>query len=81
MSCCDRRYSATQYAMLTGLMGLAGAIAPAWSGYLVEEHGYDRFFLITIAAGIPGILLIPFIRSRSGSAKLVVAKPEGMIVD
>lgn len=62
MSCCDRRYSATQYAILTGLMGLAGAVAPAWSGYLVVEHGYASFFLITIAAGVPGVMMIPFIR-------------------
>jgi PAT family beta-lactamase induction signal transducer AmpG len=65
MSCCDRRYSATQYAILTGLMGLAGAVAPAWSGYLVTEYGYASFFLLTIAAGVPGVLMIPFIRRTS----------------
>lgn len=63
MSCCDRRYSATQYAILTGLMGLAGAVAPAWSGYLVADVGYADFFLLTIAAGVPGMLMIPLIRN------------------
>ena len=58
MSLCNPRTSATQYALFTGIMFLAAAIAAAPGGYLVREIGYPGFFLITIAAGIPGVALI-----------------------
>ncbi len=65
MSCCDHRYSATQYALLTSLMAAAAAIAGAISGYLVgDEAHYARFFWISILAGVPGVLLIPFLPQR-----------------
>lgn len=65
MSCCDHRYSATQYALLTSLMAAAAALAGAISGYIVgAEAHYVRFFWLSIAAGIPGMLLIPFIPPR-----------------
>ena len=58
MSLCNPRTSATQYALFSGIMFLAAAIAAAPGGYLVREIGYPGFFLITIAAGIPGVALI-----------------------
>jgi len=61
MSQCDPRYSATQYALLTSLMAVTGILAGAWTGLLVSHVGYMGFFVITIAAGLPGILLIPFL--------------------
>jgi PAT family beta-lactamase induction signal transducer AmpG len=68
MSCCDHRYSATQYALLTSLMAVAAAIAGALSGYMVgEEAHYARFFWISILAGVPGMLLIPFLPTRRGA--------------
>lgn len=65
MGCCDQRYSATQYALLTSLMAAAAALAGAISGYLVgEEAHYAQFFWISILAGVPGVLLIPFLPKR-----------------
>ena len=62
MSCCDHRYSGTQYALLTSLMAAAGAIAGAVSGYLVgEEARYAWFFGMSILAGVPGVLMIPLL--------------------
>lgn len=62
MSCCRKRYSATQFALLTSLMALTAAVAGAVTGYLVEAWGYASFFAFTIVAGLPGMLLIPFLR-------------------
>lgn len=58
MGCCDPRYSATQYALLTGLMASMGLVAGAGTGFLVDRLGYVRFFGFSIAAGLPGLLLI-----------------------
>lgn len=63
MSVCDRTQVATQYALLTALMALGGAIAGGASGYLAAHFDYPAFFLITILVGIPGIALIAGVRS------------------
>lgn len=63
MSCCDRRYSATQYALLSACMAASMAIGGAITGYLVEHLGYSTFFLVTILSGIPGLAMLPWIRS------------------
>ncbi len=57
MGLCDPRHGATQYALLTSLMALAGGIASAASGYLASS--WTPFFLGTVVAGIPGLLLVP----------------------
>jgi PAT family beta-lactamase induction signal transducer AmpG len=68
MSCCDHRYSATQYALLTSLMAVAASLAGAASGFLVgDESHYVRFFIISILAGLPGVFLIPWLPLRSGA--------------
>jgi MFS transporter, PAT family, beta-lactamase induction signal transducer AmpG len=58
MSCCDHRYSASQYALLSGLMALMALAASAVSGYLVERLGYVGFFAFSVVAGVPGLALI-----------------------
>jgi MFS transporter, PAT family, beta-lactamase induction signal transducer AmpG len=61
MSCCDRRYAATQYALLTSLMTVASNLGGAPTGYLAKHLGYPAFFAITIAIGIPGLLMLPWL--------------------
>jgi PAT family beta-lactamase induction signal transducer AmpG len=62
MSQCNRQFSATQFALLSSVMGLSNSLAGVPTGWLVERTGYGNFFLITILAGVPGMLLIPFLR-------------------
>lgn len=62
MSVCDRSQVATQYAILTALMALSGVIGGAMSGVLARHLDYPAFFGFTMIVGIPGILLIPFLR-------------------
>lgn len=59
MSLCDHRYSAAQYALLSGLMFLGGAIASAASGFIAERSGMASYYWITVAAGLPGIAMVP----------------------
>ena len=62
MSVCQPRHVATQYALLTSLMAASGALAGSLSGVLAKQVDYPVFFLITIAAGIPGLILIAWMR-------------------
>jgi PAT family beta-lactamase induction signal transducer AmpG len=59
MSLCDHRFSAAQYALLSGLMFLGGAIASAASGFIADRSGMASYYWITVAAGLPGIAMVP----------------------
>jgi len=75
MSLCDYRYSAAQYAILTGLMFLAASLVGTLSGSLLAEcqrqtgilGGYSGFFIATIAMGVPGITMVPWITRRAAA--------------
>ena len=58
MSQCNRRYSATQYALFTSLMFGASALIGAPSGTLINWMGFGPFFVLTVLAGIPGMLML-----------------------
>lgn len=60
MTLCEPRFAAAQYAILSGLMFLAGALVGATSGFLVEALGYPGFFLLSIAVGVPPLLALPW---------------------
>ncbi len=59
MSLCNQRFSATQYALLSSLMAVSRDILVAPAGRLVEITSWPMFFLISIAAALPGLLLLP----------------------
>jgi PAT family beta-lactamase induction signal transducer AmpG len=61
MSLCSKQFSATQYALLSSFMAFARDVLVAPSGGIAEQTGWPQFFLITIAAGIPVLLLLPYI--------------------
>jgi PAT family beta-lactamase induction signal transducer AmpG len=54
----NRRFTATQLALLTSLMVVPRTFAGSITGYIIEAVGYVNFFLICAAVGIPGILLL-----------------------
>lgn len=64
MAACDKRYSATQYALLTSMASLARVFAGPPSGYIVETTGWTIFFLLTTFAAFPGLILLFFMRNR-----------------
>ena len=57
-SLCNKKYTATQYALLASLMTLARDIVSSTSGYLANMVSWDMFFIITTLMGIPAILLL-----------------------
>jgi len=58
MSLCSRRFAATQYALLTGLVAVSQSIASGISGPLSKDLGWLAFFLATVAVAAPGLALI-----------------------
>lgn len=63
MSVCERRYAATQFAVLSALLALTRWIAGDLSGALAERLGYANYFLLTFFIGLPAFALIPRLRS------------------
>jgi len=61
MSLCNPRYSATQYALLSGIYALSRSLLSAPAGLLAERLGWSEFFLLSAAASIPAFILLAFV--------------------
>jgi len=59
MALCNRRYSATQFALLSAATGIAGRLVGATSGYAAQLLGWPLFFAATTLAAIPALALLP----------------------
>ncbi len=58
MGQCDKRFTGTQYALLTSLMALSRSFLAAPMGELAEHLGWSGYFLFCTVAAIPGLLLL-----------------------
>ena len=58
MSICNKKYSASQYALLTSLMAMGRVWGSAPSGYLAKNMGWEMYFLLCTLIAIPGLLLL-----------------------
>lgn len=54
----NRKFTATQYALLTSLMGVPRVIASAPTGFLAEYMGWENFFISCVVIAVPGMLLL-----------------------
>ena len=55
----NKRFTATQYALLSSCMGVPRVIVAAPAGWLAEQAGWPLFFFGCALAAIPGLLLLP----------------------
>ncbi len=53
-----KQFSVTQYALFSSLFPLPRILSGPVSGFLVASFGWNVFFWMTIAAGVPGLLLL-----------------------
>jgi PAT family beta-lactamase induction signal transducer AmpG len=67
MSACDRRATATQYALLTSFMAIGNSLSGWASGWMVANLDYKPFYALSIAAALPGLALLPLLRHTPGS--------------
>ncbi len=62
MALTDRRFSAAQYALLSALSAVGRVYVGPASGVMVEAFGWPTFFMWTVAAAMPGLLLLWWLR-------------------
>ena len=62
-SLCSRRYSATQYALLSSLAMVGRTVIAGSLGGIADHYGWINFFLMSTVAGVPGLLLL-FVLTR-----------------
>jgi PAT family beta-lactamase induction signal transducer AmpG len=58
MSLCNPRFSATQYALFSGVYALSRSLLAAPAGFLAASLGWSSFFALTLAAAVPSFLLL-----------------------
>jgi PAT family beta-lactamase induction signal transducer AmpG len=58
MSLCDKRFTATQFALITSFMALSRSVAGAPSGLLAQGLGWPSFFLLCAFTGAPALILL-----------------------
>jgi len=54
----NKKFTATQYALLTSLMGIPRVLASAPTGFLAKNIGWETFFILCTLIAIPGMLLL-----------------------
>jgi PAT family beta-lactamase induction signal transducer AmpG len=64
MALCDRRFSATQYALLSALSAVGRVYVGPAAGYLVKALDWAPFFFLTFLIAMPGLALLVAMRAR-----------------
>jgi PAT family beta-lactamase induction signal transducer AmpG len=54
----NKKFTATQYALLSSLMGIPRVIASAPTGFMAKNMGWFSFFMACALIAIPGMLLL-----------------------
>ncbi len=71
----NKKFTATQYALLTSLIGIPRALASAVTGVMVKHLGWVSFFIFCALVAIPGMLLLfkfaPWNSKAAVEAKIV----------
>lgn len=58
MGLCNKKFTATQYALLSSLMAVGRYVTGAPTGFLADAVGWVMFFVICTALALPGLLLL-----------------------
>jgi len=61
---CNKKYSASQYALLSSLTSFFNNTVTVYGGSLVRSMGWDSYFYFTMILAIPGILLFVYLNKR-----------------
>ncbi|WP_169566904.1 AmpG family muropeptide MFS transporter [Sneathiella limimaris] len=64
-SLCNVAFTATQYALLSSFMATARIWFSSPGGWLAEQLGWVQFFMVTVLAALPGLMLLWWL-TRSG---------------
>jgi PAT family beta-lactamase induction signal transducer AmpG len=54
----NKKFTATQYALLSSLMGIPRVLVAAPTGYLAKQMGWEAFFIACTLMALPGLALL-----------------------
>lgn len=54
----NKKFTATQYALLTSLMGIPRVVASSGTGFMAQFMGWTGFFIFCTLIAVPGMLLL-----------------------
>ena len=57
----NKKFTATQYALLSSLMGVPRVLASAPTGFMAESLGWAMFFVLCTVMAVPGLVLLRWI--------------------
>ncbi len=77
MSLCSKRFSATQYALLSSLMAVSRDLFISPAGELAKATGWSGFFLVALVSGIPPLLMLPWLAPWRGEHPTGAAEHTG----
>jgi PAT family beta-lactamase induction signal transducer AmpG len=60
----NRRFTATQYALLSALANLPGKLLGGFSGFLVKEAGYPSLFVLSTVSIVPTLVVLALLWRR-----------------
>jgi len=66
----NKKFTATQYALLSSLMGVPRVIAAAPTGYVADAAGWVAFFVLCAVVAVPGLLLLRWLHRRGTDHRL-----------
>ncbi|MBY0515523.1 MAG: AmpG family muropeptide MFS transporter [Bacteriovoracaceae bacterium] len=64
----NKKFTATQYALLTALMAVPRVLLAGPTGWMAEVMGWNGFFLLCTFIAIPGMAMIPILTKKSANA-------------
>lgn len=64
MALCDRRFSATQYALFSALDSAARVFIGPVAGVIAADFGWPTYFAISLACAVPGLLVLGVLRPQ-----------------
>jgi MFS transporter, PAT family, beta-lactamase induction signal transducer AmpG len=67
MGLCNKKFSATHFALLSAIASIARVFVGPFSGVIAEQLGWPGFFLSSLVIAAPGVLLVFFMRNKIDS--------------
>lgn len=65
----NKQFTATQYALLTALMGVPRVILSSPTGYMSKVMGWEMFFIFCTVIALPGLVLLKWVFNLKPSSQ------------
>jgi len=65
MSLCDKRYSATQYALLSSLSATTRVFIGPIAGVMIQHFGWVELYFWSFVVALPGLFILVWLRNRT----------------